>query len=81
LLGISHQGEFRRIAKRSGAMSARLAQLSEEVEALRKEIAEQTERQFSPRVAALAHDIARLMVNEVLDWRVVFLDQPLVPPA
>ena len=40
-----------------------------------------TSKQFNPHVAKLASDAARLLVNEVLDWRVVFLDQPLKPPA
>jgi hypothetical protein len=40
----------------------------------------------SPRVlhsttlAHLAHQVVQLMVDEVLDWRIVFLDRPLDPP-
>jgi hypothetical protein len=33
--------------------------------------------QLSPEVAALAGDAAATMVNEVLDWRVIFQDRPL----
>jgi hypothetical protein len=31
--------------------------------------------------AALSADAARLLINEVLDWRVVVLDRPLQPPV
>jgi hypothetical protein len=84
LAGINNQGEFRRIAKRSEAMRAQLSILLEETESLRGRLSAapgQSPEQFSAPVAALAGDAARLLINEVLDWRVVFLDQPLKPPA
>ena len=84
LAGILNQGEFRRIAKRSEAMYGQLTRLSDSVRELRQQINQEAnaeEKQLSPHVAALANDTARLLVNEVLDWRVVFLDQPLKPPA
>jgi hypothetical protein len=84
LAGISTQGEFRRIAKRSEAMRAQLSMLLEKVQNLREKlnaVPGQSAEQCSPLAAALAGDAARLLINEVLDWRVVFLDQPLKPPA
>jgi len=84
LAGISSQGEFRRIAKLSGAMQAQLSMLHEKIENLRAKlnaVPAQSPEQCSPLAAALAGDAARLLLNEVLDWRVVFLDQPLKPPA
>jgi hypothetical protein len=83
--GIYNQGEFRRIARRSHAMHDQLNALLGHVRALQTEVAGAAEGpaspQFSRRAVALAGDAARLMLNEVLDWRVVFLDQPLRPPA
>jgi hypothetical protein len=61
-----------------------LSLLLKKIGGLREQIAtaqSRTPKQFSPQAAALAGDAARLLVNEVLDWRVVFLDQPLKPPA
>jgi hypothetical protein len=34
---------------------------------------------LSAEAAELATATAQVMLNEVLDWRVVFLDQPLKP--
>ncbi|MBL8730118.1 MAG: hypothetical protein JNM25_16970 [Planctomycetes bacterium] len=80
--GISNQGEFRRIGKRSRAMQEQLRLLVGETQRLRERLAdEHAQRPMSPAVAELAARTARLMVTEVLDWRVVFLDQPLRPPA
>jgi len=84
LAGIFNQGEFRRMAKRSDAMVQQLGLLLEKIQKLQEEIMgapEPLDRAFSPQLAASASDIARLLVGEVLDWRVVFLDQPLNPPA
>jgi hypothetical protein len=84
LAGINNQGEFRRIAKRSHAMREQLDVLREEINAQLREIglpSEQITGQPSTRAASLASDVARLLVNEVLDWRVVLLDRPLRPPV
>jgi hypothetical protein len=84
LAGINNQGEFRRIAKRSEAMKEQLELLLGRIESLRdKHLAAPvpSPEQFSPLAAALAGDAARLLINEVLDWRVVLLDRPLIPPA
>jgi len=83
LAGIINQGEFLRIAKRSHSMSEQLQRLHGEVESLREEISQGLipARQYSQVAVLLAGDAARLLVNEVLDWRIVFLDRPLHPPA
>ena len=82
--GIGHQGEFRRIERRSEAMATqleiRLARV-EEFEVPSRSPAASPTQALSRSLLGLADDTARLMVNEVLDWRVVFLDQPLRPPA
>ena len=45
-----------------------------------KNAAESVQEQFSVRAAELASNATRLLVNEVLDWRVVFLDRPFEHP-
>lgn len=84
MAGIVNQGEFRRVSNRSESMHEQLVGLSKEIESLRSRIGASSEpaaEQFSVRVRDLANDVARLLLNEVLDWRVVFLDQPIVPPT
>jgi hypothetical protein len=81
LAGISNQGEFRRIAKRSEAMAAHLERLKTELDQLHSRLNESNVEQLSQPVARLASEIARLMINEVLDWRVMLLDRPLQPPG
>jgi len=73
LSGINHQGEFARIARRSRAMAARLTQVKAELEVL----LEPRRIVRSNEAAAHALQAAQIMVDEVLDWRVVFLDRPL----
>lgn len=79
IAGISNQGEFRRIAQRSASMAERLAQQLKKVQSLQQQLDTPgtDQRQFSPEIAAVASDTARTMVNEVLDWRVIFQDRPL----
>lgn len=82
LEGINNQGEFRRIGMRSESMAKALKQLAGQTEELQKELVSGMNSRnipFSIQVAALANEAARLMVMEVLDWRVVFLDRPLNP--
>ena len=84
LAGIINQGEFRRIEKRSESMQEQLNSLKLAIESLRNRINQASDpppEQFSVPVTALASDAARLLLNEVLDWRVVFLDRPLTPPS
>jgi hypothetical protein len=82
LAGINNQAEFRRIAKRSKAMAEHLEPLLARASRLQENIhtADQTQT-FCPQAVVLATESARVLVNEVLDWRVVFLDRPLDPPA
>lgn len=83
LAGIVNQGEFRRIAKRSESMHEQLKILDQEIGRLHERVKKATgpaEEQFSVRAAELASNATRLLVNEVLDWRVVFLDRPFEHP-
>lgn len=59
---------------------ARIDRLRDRVGAAQPALAAGTP-QLSVQAAGLAGEVARLLVNEVLDWRVVFLDRPLNPPA
>ena len=77
LAAINNQGEFTRIAKRSGAMVEHLTQLDEEAAALIASDPPPTSQQAT----ALALRAAQLMVDEVLDWRVVFVEHTLRIPA
>ncbi len=81
LAGISHQGEFARVAKRSHAMAARFRQLAAEIARLEQSTAVSPATLRLAQVTPLAAEAAQLMVDEVLDWRVVFLDRPPVLPA
>ncbi len=74
LAGISNQGEFSRVAKRSAAMADSFEKFSEQIKALLH-----TEVPSGPKlsqVVPLAGRIAQVMVDEVADWRVVFTDRP-----
>jgi hypothetical protein len=73
---IKNQGEFARISKRSRAMAERLEQMNKDLELSR----ESATALHSSHVAKYALDVAQLMVGEVLDWRVIFVDRPLTPP-
>ncbi len=79
MAGIANQGEFRRITRRSRAMRDQLARLQADAQGMLA--AAGPGQQRSAAVGRLGREIARLMITEVLDWRVVFLDQPLRPPA
>jgi len=76
LAGINNQGEFRRIAKRSEAMVGHLKELR--VNLSNMEAAGHLRWESVTKVTA---QTSQLMVNEVLDWRVVFLDRPVNPPS
>lgn len=77
--GLMNQGEFARTAKRSEAMAARFAELDRELEVLEHRI-NSLERVQSAKIADVAARAAQLMVDEVLDWRVVYLHRPLEQP-
>jgi len=82
--GIANQGEFLRIHKRSRAMQDQLTILLREIDNIRSDLQDASaplSQQYSPLVSTRASDAARLLVHEVLDWRVVFLDRPLTAPT
>ncbi len=87
LAGINNHGEFRRVAQRSRAMVVRLGEVDHLAEALAEQLeqglaAATDERSLpSQRVAGLAAQAALLMVEEVCDWRIMFLDRPQELPA
>jgi hypothetical protein len=81
LAGIDNQGEFRRVARRSEAMAAHLKRLKTRVEAFMKQVDDDPNRAHVPEASALASEAATLLVAEVLDWRVVFLDRPIEQAA
>jgi hypothetical protein len=78
LAAINNQGEFRRIAKRSHAMHTSIARLIIRIDSLESKMKapETAATAFLPAVRELSEDAADLLVREVLDWRVLFLDRP-----
>jgi len=75
--GINHQGEFARTARRSRAMVEQLTQVRAQLDLL-------LQPGTNVRSTDAAADVlraAQIMVDEVLDWRVVFLDRPLIASA
>lgn len=79
LAGINNQGEFRRIARRSKSMYERLSRQIDAVHELKSQLGSgvAADTQLSADIVALSTQTARTMVNEVLDWRVIFQDRPL----
>jgi hypothetical protein len=77
LVGINNQGEFRRVAKRSEAMNDHLALLLGKSTELKSGMETAPADKLYKRVKGLAEEVASVLVQEVLDWRVVFLDRPL----
>jgi hypothetical protein len=83
LAGIGNQAEFRRVAKRSTAMHEHFNELAVRMRELLDAVTTATprSRQTSEDATELALRATEHMINEVLDWRVVFIDRPLDPPA
>lgn len=77
LAGIRSQGEFHRIARRSEAMQEQLTELRRQLAC----VAAAEDALNSQEMRRIIERIAGLMLNETLDWRVVFQDRPLVLPA
>ena len=79
LAGINNQGEFRRIAKRSKSMQEGLGQHVRRLTQLKNAVGSGVgnNEQLSTEIASVASEAARMMINEVLDWRVMFHDRPL----
>ncbi len=83
--GINNFGEFRRVGKQSEAMVRRLDTLHERSKVLEKAVGgpppAKDESPLSAQLADLATEASQVMVNEVLGWRIVFLDRPPVLPT
>jgi hypothetical protein len=78
LAGISNQGEFARLAKRSAAMADSFERFSAQIAELRSGPSPDHGEPKLTQVAPLAGKISEVMVDEVSDWRVVFTDRPNV---
>jgi hypothetical protein len=76
LAGISNQGEFARLAKRSAAMAVYFKGFAKQIAALRLADAQDGDGLKLSQVIPLAGEIAEVMVDEVADWRIVFIDRP-----
>lgn len=74
LAGISNQGEFARVAKRSAAMADSFGRFARQIAVLRSSDAQGLLK--LAQVIPLGGEIAEVMVDEVADWRVVFIDRP-----
>jgi hypothetical protein len=77
LAGIRTQAEFERVKKRSRAMLQTLQRIC-------KELAPRAAGREKISYAALNLIVAeagQLMVDELLDWRIVFKDRPLPEPG
>jgi hypothetical protein len=74
LAAISNQGEFARVAKRSAAMADSFSRFARQISVLRSSDAQGVLK--LAQVIPLAGEIAEVMVDEVADWRVVFIDRP-----
>lgn len=74
---IRSQGEFHRVVQRSLAMREELQQLREAV----ANVPTRENELNSQFLQQAAEQATRLMYNEVLDWRIVFQERPLVWPA
>jgi hypothetical protein len=75
LAGINNQSDFARISKQSRSMADAFRQLEERIAALKK-IASLKLADVTP----VAAQTTQLMVDEVLDWRVVFIERPPIEP-
>ena len=81
LAGINNQGEFSRVAKRSRAMAHRMKHLAGDIDTLERRAAATPGSVRLEHVTPLALHIVQLMVDENLEWRVVFTDRPPTLPA
>jgi hypothetical protein len=75
LFGIRSQGEFQRVTKRSTAMQEELSRYGQGFSRLRTAGAD------AGTTLQYATACSQLMVREVLDWRIVFVDRPLNLPS
>jgi hypothetical protein len=76
LAGINNQGEFARLAKRSAAMADGFERFTAPIKALQDANARDPHAPKLAHVIPMAGKVAEVMVDEVADWRVVFIDRP-----
>ena len=81
LAGINNQGEFSRVAKRSRAMASRMERLEKEIAALEARAGDDPASVRLAQITPLALQVVQLMVDENLEWRVVFTDRPPTLPG
>jgi hypothetical protein len=74
---IRSQGEFQRVSRRSGAMHERLTELSLDMAT----VSTAGGKLNSVHLRKDAEQVTNLLINEMLDWRIVFQDRPLALPA
>ncbi|MFQ5642417.1 MAG: hypothetical protein ACE5FQ_01830 [Thiogranum sp.] len=67
--GLSKQGEFERLTERSEAMADHLGHMGKRFAG----ITPGSERGYAASVANRAVDISRMMLEEMLEWRVIYL--------
>ena len=77
MAAVRSQGEFQRVVQRSLAMREELAQLGQAI----ANVPTRPNELNSQLLQQAVEQTTRLMYNEVLDWRIVFQDRPLVWPA
>lgn len=79
LAAIRDQGEFHRLSMRCRAMVERLLKFKEELSEIQARTAANGSAlpATSASLIEVAQGVIHLMVDEVLDWRIVFLDRPL----
>lgn len=73
-VGILFQGEFQRLEKCSGAMYNNLNGLFQEVVNMNKPLSYK-------KISRLSEDACYSMINEVLNWRIIFRARPLQLPG
>jgi len=74
--GLANQGEFVRMARRSRAMEDEFLQLSDGISALRTRSGSGEAELRLADLADQADEATRAMVEEVVEWRVIFIDRP-----
>jgi hypothetical protein len=74
--GIENQGEFVRVTKRSHATALSLRSIETSLEALRVRLDDAQEIVHLSELSSIATKLSQMMIDEVSDWRVVFIDRP-----
>ena len=72
LAGINNQGEFQRLSKRSAAMADGLSRIARDIARFRAG----GRPLHLAGVLQLSEQVAELMIQEVMDWRIMFVDRP-----